>query len=512
MKHSRFVMLCTSIVWLLLAVGCQPLPMPEGEMAEPQVVSEPVTITILNTADEHGWLQTFSPFRSGQTLGGAANVYSWWLEKEQFDPDSFLILSGGDNWTGPSISTWFEGESAVEVFNLMGYHASVIGNHEFDFGREAMTQRFAEANFPYLAANVRDKATGELADFAQPYAIFQVSGVTVGVLGLSTTETATTTHPKNIGDLTFAGYSETLTEYLPQLQADGAEIVLILGHVCMDELAELAEAQSGDVHAMFAGHCNDFDAQMVNGISVMGSGAKFAGYVRLDITYDPAAAEVLEMQQTLVPVSYVTDDGNPVMPSSDIVEVVDGWQMLVDEQLNETIGYTEAGLAQREHPMANLVMDAWLWSNPSAQIAVTNWGGFRAEVPTGDITWGSVIDVLPFDNNLVTVDITGAQLAENLLCCGGAVGGISYQLNGDSVDITLADGSDLALDSTYTVIINDFMYAGGDDYLFGEQDPDGYDTNVHWRQPVIDYILSLETSEAQPLDALLDESERVQLR
>ena len=82
----------------------------------------------------------------------------------------------------------------------------------------------------------------------------------------------------------------------------------------MDDLATLAAVQTGDIHAMFAGHCNELDAQMVNGVSVMGGGARFASYARLDITYDPVADEVLEMAQTLVPVSYVTDEGNPVTP------------------------------------------------------------------------------------------------------------------------------------------------------------------------------------------------------
>ena len=186
---------------------------------------------------------------------------------------------------------------------------------------------------------------------------------------------------------------------------------------------------------MFAGHCNEFDARMVNGVSVMGSGARFASYARLDITYDPAKDKVLAMAQTLVPVSYMTDDGNPVRPDPEIGQTVATWQTLVDEQVSETIGFTVAGLDQRSHEMANLVTDAWLWSYPTADIAVTNWGGFRSEIPAGAITWGSVIDVLPFDNNLTTVNITGAQLAENLLCCGGAVGGITYQIDGDDINI-----------------------------------------------------------------------------
>ena len=229
MNYRWPVALLIGLVWTILLTGCQlvvPETAPSESQAAPESATAPVTITILNTSDEHGWLQTFSPFGSGKTLGGAANVYSWWLAEEQLDPDSFLVLSGGDNWTGPSISTWFTGEPMIEVFNQMGYHAAAIGNHEFDFGRDIMAQRFADADYPYLAANVRDKTTGELADFAQPYALFDVSGVTVGVLGLITIDTSTTTHPKNIGDLTFAAYDETVAEYLPQLQAEGAEIIV----------------------------------------------------------------------------------------------------------------------------------------------------------------------------------------------------------------------------------------------------------------------------------------------
>ena len=516
MKSLRLTQLLVGIVWAGLLAACQPTGVPQTDgpqTAVPEIATvdsqagPTTTITLLNTADEHGWLQPFSPSGSKQTLGGAANLYSWWQEDEQLD-DTVLILSGGDNWTGPAISTWFAGEPVVQVFNRMGYHASAIGNHEFDFGRVLMAQRFAEADYPYLAANIRDKTTGALADFAQPYAIFEVGGVSVGVLGLSTTATATTTHPKNIGDLTFAGYEETLAEYLPQLQAEGAEIIVILSHICMDELATLAATQTGAIHAMFAGHCNEFDAQMINGISVMGSGSRFASYAQLDIAYDPATGKVLEMVQTLVPVRYVTAEGNPVTPAPEIAEFVETWQTLADEQLNEKIGYTVAGLARGGPAMANLVTDAWLWAYPNVQIAMTNWGGFRAGVKAGPITWGSIIDMLPFDNNLIIVTISGAQLLENLLCCGGAVSGMTYQVQGDSVEISLADGTAFDPDATYTVIINDFMYSGGSRYLFGRQDVEGYDTNIHWRQPLIDYILSLETSEQQPLDDLLDGTAR----
>ena len=85
-------------------------------------------ITILYTNDEHGWIE------KSEYTNGAANLMGLWRDNEEYDGDeSFLILSGGDNWTGPAISTWFEGESTVDVMNAMEYDASAIGNHEFDF-------------------------------------------------------------------------------------------------------------------------------------------------------------------------------------------------------------------------------------------------------------------------------------------------------------------------------------------------------------------------------------------
>ena len=133
--------------------------------------ADTVAITIFHTTDEHGHLLPQVPLGSANTHGGAANVFAWLLEKEGYDPEQHILLSGGDNWTGASISTWFEGIPMVQAFNLMGYDASAIGNHEFDFGRDQMEYRLEEAEYPYLAANVRYAATGELAEFAQPYVI-----------------------------------------------------------------------------------------------------------------------------------------------------------------------------------------------------------------------------------------------------------------------------------------------------------------------------------------------------
>src|SRR3972149_11171560 len=96
-------------------------------------------LTVLYTNDEDGWMEGVAKGR------GAANLLGLGREKEGYTPDGpYLILSGGDNWTGPAISTWFQGLGMVEVMNAMGYAASAIGNHEFDFGLDILKTRISE--------------------------------------------------------------------------------------------------------------------------------------------------------------------------------------------------------------------------------------------------------------------------------------------------------------------------------------------------------------------------------
>lgn len=108
------------------------------------------------------------------------------------------------------------------------------------------------------------------------------------------------------------------------------------------------------------------------------------------------------------------------------------------------------------------------------------------------------------------VEITAQEIAENLHCCGGAVAGMTYRTDMGGVFMSLADGSDFDREGTYRVLVNDFMYNGGNGYLFGEQDPNGYNTGIHWREPVINYTASLNTSPDNPLEDFLDFAPRGQ--
>jgi len=493
----------SSLVLLALLVACARESAP---LASPSPSADPTAghrrLVILYTNDEHGWME------ATDESGGAAGLMRLWREKEGYTEDGpFLILSGGDMWTGPAISTWFEGESMAEVMNAMGYAAAAIGNHEFDFGLDGLAERAAQSEFPFLAANLRDKAvrlrahdeaSSAPADMALAYVVQQVNDIHVGIIGLSSLDTPLTTKPEHVASLDFVAYERALSEIVPQVQADGAELLVVVGHLCAAEMRTLVPtAVELGVAVIGGGHCHERVSRVVDGVALIAGGQYLQGYAKAELTFDTVADAVVQVEVG------VFDNPASAPPDPEIAALVAHWRAQTDAALSQVIGYTEKGIERRSNQMFNMVTDAWLQAYPSADVAMTNTGGFRQAIPPGEITLADIVGVLPFDNVLIDVELTGAQLRENLQCCRPVVGGMTtlptYQLAG---------GAPLDDNATYHVLVNDFMYGGGDNFRLQVYDPDAYNTAIDWRQPVIDWISALDTSPGNLLDPYLDPTPR----
>ena len=488
-------------ILLLLLAACTP--------ATPSPITGDTvhTVTIFYTSDEHGYLEPIQ--RGSDTVGGAANLLAT-LRQRGYDPDGdkALLLSGGDMWTGPAISTWFQGAPAVQVFNQMGYDATAVGNHDFDFGQDALLTNAGAAEFPFLTANVTQADTGDPPAFAQPYVIREVNGVQVAIVGLTTTRTPYIVMPAHVEGLAFGNYDSALRSAVPQARAEGSELVIVVAHVCPDSLRVLAPvAAELSIPLLAGGHCHWSENTEQSGVRIVEPGAHWQKFAQVDIAFDTATGEVVSTQAELVPVEYTTAAGNPVTPDAGIESLVAGWKAQVDEALGEVIGYTESGI-EIGWPMYSLLVDSWLWYYPQADIAISNFGCYREAIPPGEITRAGIVATWPFENTLVEVELTGQQVMDNLLCCGGTVAGFTYHRAGARIIAELDDGNPLDPEATYHVLVNNFMYYGGDGYLFSEHNPDGYDTGIHWREPVIEWIIAQQTSPERPLETFLDDTER----
>ena len=451
-------------------------------------------IIIIYTNDEHGWIE-----KSDYT-NGAANMMGLWIENEGYDGDDrYLILSGGDNWTGPAISTWFEGESTVDVMNAMEYDASAMGNHEFDFKVDGLYDRIEQAEFPYLSANIREKGSVEIPDFAIPYVIKNIDGVMVGIIGLTTTTTPYSTFPDHVADYDFIDYATALEYIVPKVKEAGAELLIVTGHICYSEIVALVPTLADlGISVISGGHChNDLVGEIINDIAVIKSSAYMQSYAKVEITYDKVEQEVVSMEPSV----HLNENGNSDQTVSDVVSY---WRMQADAELSEVIGYTDSEIIRESCTMHNMVVDSWLHQYPTADIAMTNAGGIRQSIPAGNITKEVIIGVLPFQNFIIELQLTGAEVIN---CTGYAdmiYGGMTA-IGG----YFLLDGTEIDNNTTYSVLTTDYLYARNDyRFPFRQYDPSPYYTSMNYHQPTIDWITSLNTSSSDPLDNYLDNTAR----
>jgi len=475
----RLTLLAALLLGLLPACTPTPIPGPGGT----------AQLTILYTNDEHGWMAPTD------NIGGAAGLMQRWREDEGYTEDGpFLIVSGGDIWTGPALSSWFDGESMVDVMNVMGYTAIALGNHEFDFGREGLRERMAEAEFAFLGANVTDTATGERADFALPYVIEEVGDVRVGIVGLASQRTPRTTMPTHVAGLKFEAYGPTLAQVVPQVWDEGADVVIVLSHLCSMELdAVAAVAADLGVAMIGGGHCHERISRTRNGVALVGGGWRMEAYGRVDLTVDLDQNKVLEA-------TTIVKSNPPGEGDAEVAAQVATWQAQLDDALLVAIGYTRDGIARNSAAMWSLTMRAWLAGYP-ADIAMTNPGSYRQDFDRGEITLADVVGLWPFNNVLVDAALTGKQVIASYehgnrrpAVAGLTREGGEYFVNGEPLDP----------EATYHVLINDYMYAGGDGYQFATYDPDAYQTGIDWRQPVIEYISGLNTTAESPIEGYLE--------
>ena len=456
----------------------------------PAPTSSTVTLTVLYTSDEHGWMEGVEPGR------GAAEMVGLWNQNGYAKQGPVLILSGGDNWTGPAISTWFSGESMVDVMNAAGYQASAIGNHDFDFGLEGLRARLDQADFPYLAANLVDAATGQVpSDLGwQPYTVIEEGGLRIGVIGLSNPITPLVTNPKNVEGFDFTDPEQALRDTMPLVKAENVDLTVVVSHLCLPEamglsktLAELGIALIG------GGHCHEEGARQMGDVVVLGGGQFMESYAYAVFSVDP-------QDNTFQVNDLGTVDNQKGKADPEIASIIQDWKGQTDAELNVSIGYLKTTIGRQSSRMASLITESWLQEFPDADVALTNWGGMRDMIPSGSVTISNLISVMPFDNTIVSVRMTGAQLL-SMLATDLAVGGLRHE-NGKW--IVKSSGEKIDPAATYTVLVNDFMFNGGDGYEeLATYDPQAIETGLDWRQPVIDWIREQGSTEQSPLNDAL---------
>jgi len=462
----------------------------------------PVELRLLLTTDEHDWIE---PLLDGDTRrGGVVQAFDQMSRDDALGSDGVVLLSAGDMWTGPYESTMLKGKPMLEAFNRMGYAAAVVGNHNFDFGLEILARRSDEAEFPFLAANVRRRSSGEMPAWAEASTLVESAGVKVGVIGLANIDTPKTTHPRTVASLEFTDYLAAIRAEVPRLRAAGAELIVVLIHdgllaaaTMRDDLRRLGVHVVGAGHVHQPGIINDDGGtpdRPDDDIVMCNAGPYFRTYCRIDVTM--VGSRLVSHDATIVEVSLPAAE-EPASPDPDLLEIVAEAKRKSSVAIaEETLVVSPEPIARRDGALGQMITDAWLTKFPDADVAITNAGGIRQGLAAGDVRIRDVISVLPFKNYLVVVDIDGKQLREALTNPESIASGVRYTYRDVGaqrtiVDLTDVAGRSIADDEALRVVVNDFMYSGGDGYLFYEYDPDAFTTPVDWRGPVITQLRKL---------------------
>ena len=436
-------------------------------------------IVLMHTNDLHGHLLPENE------NGGLAIIAT--IVKQQH-PD--VLVDAGDMFTGTLLSDSFFGEPVMAVMALMGYDLSVLGNHEFDYGPAMLRTRVGRAKFPILSANVQLPFKG-----VPPTRIVKAKGVRFGVIGLTTEEAAVTTHPRNMKEIAVNSITLAMDRNLPMLRAH-SDFIFVVGHLKPEEETQIAKAYP-DIKLIVSGHTHRELTQPIRvgdtTIVRTGSFGRFVGRIDLDFENSHLA----RMNTQLIAASGVPPD-----PAA--LKVLQPWLRKIDQKMKTVLGVAVAPLPRthptQDSPLYDLVADVYR-EKTGTQIALANTGGIRTDLPAGPITYGKVFEILPFENTLVTLKLTGTQLKRSLAVTLTAVSGVravydqSKPKNEKLVSVTLADGSPVADNATYTVTVNDFMLAGGDDYTELARGSEIMDTGILLRDALSEYISSKKTIE-----------------
>jgi 5'-nucleotidase len=494
-----------------------------------------ITLSIVATNDLHGGLLERDGRGGVATFGGYVNN----LRAARKRDGGVLLVDAGDMFQGTVESNLAEGAPVVAAYNSLGYTAAAIGNHEFDFGvagpgvaprgsssdlRGALKARAAEAKFPFLAANLIDAGTGRPVNWTnvRPSVVVDVAGVRIGLIGVMTIRALSATIATATRGLRVSPLAATLLAEAESLRRSGADFVVALAHaggrctrfddprdlsscdVSSSEIAGvLRQLPRGTIEVIASGHTHAGMAHEVDGTIVMQAFSKGVAFSRADLTVDRRTKTVVEKRvfpprdvctrvyegttrcdaqaagnRVLVPAEY---EGQPVGTDSAIARVIAPAVERAKAHAGEPLGVVldtpiRVALVGTESPLGNLFTDAMLSAIPDVDIAINNTrGGLRADLPRGSLTYGRLYEAFPFDNRLVRLELSGAELRrvfETQLREGRALPGIAgirvaatCRSSRVTIAMRFASGTTIRDDDRIAVATTDFLATGGDRLL-----------------------------------------------
>ncbi len=509
-------------------------------------VDHSYAITILHTNDHHG---RFWRNQNGEYGMAARKTVVDAIRKEVADAGGYsLLLDGGDVNTGVPESDLQDAVPDFKGMNLLGYDAMAVGNHEFDKSPAVLAMQRGLATFPMLSANIYRHGERVFA----PYQLFNLGGLKVAVMGLTTEDTQKLGNPENMRDLEFRSPIQEAARLVPQLRAQ-ADLVIAtthMGHypdgqhgIQAPGDVEMARAVKG-IDLVVGGHThvpacmraeNEADTAYVPGtpcqpdkqngtwIVQAHEWGKYVG--RADFQYRNGQFTLVKYRLIPINLQKTTRNGDGTSSRSPyttaiaedpaMLDLLKPYQAFGQSQLLVDIGSTEVRF-EGDHTVARtkptnmgMLVGRAMLQKTHADFAVVNAGGLRESFAPGRITYKDVLKVQPFGNTLITVTLSGTEVLNYLRVAAAmspGAGGFPHLVGASLVreqgTITQARIQGTVVDpaKSYQMVINSFMAVGGDGYPPLANHPGYVNTGFVDAEVLRDYIAA-----NSPLQAALFE-------
>jgi 2',3'-cyclic-nucleotide 2'-phosphodiesterase (5'-nucleotidase family) len=473
-------------------------------------------LRIIATNDFHGALEP-RPDVNGVRRGGAAYVGAAIdrARKECAPTCVTLLLDAGDLFQGTLASNLSYGRPVVDYYNRMGYAAAALGNHEFDWGVDTLRARMRQAGFGIFGANVR-YTDGRDVKWIPNDTIVTRGRTRIGIIGVSTVTTPTTTRAANVVGLRFDDPAPIVDSIGAALRKRGANFVVVIAHAgascgrdgttaCGGEIIDFARKLGTKVDAIVSGHTHTLVNTEVNGIPIVQARSSGRAIDVLDLPLGVAGGPSRHQVRELAV--------DTIKPLPAIASIVQRAVARVASLVNRHVATIPATLTRQgpQYPLGNLIADAQRWAG-KGDVAIMNNGGIRTELRAGDATYGSLFEIQPFGNTLYSLTMTGAQLRgllEAMLSKSPVddhVSGLTIRYDPSQpkgsriVSVTMAEGTPLSDTRTYNVIVNDFLATGGEGYNAGGRATASRPLNIVDLDALIDYLRTLPTPIAAPTE------------
>lgn len=441
-------------------------------------IGDSLHLRVLTTHDLHGALVSrVYDWSEGLKVGGVGPLATVLHTAEAACSCPTIHLDGGDQMQGTLESNLTHGASMVAALNQLGLDAAAVGNHDLDWGTDTLLARQREAAYPWLAANVFDRETGARPPWARPYAMLQVDGVRIAVVGYLTSSTGTIVQQSIVAPYRFETGADAIRDVLDAVREAHPDFVAVVAHAggdcerrCRGEMVRLVEdLDSGTVDIVIGGHTHTPGFGVVKGVPIIraGSSGRAVGVVDLYRRSDGSRSFTVGIDTVFA---------DRVRADPEIEAAITPYQLRADSLAHRPVATLAHafGRSGREYQLGRLVADA-IRSAAHADVALTNRGGVRNGLPAGPVTYGDLFLVQPFGNLVVRFTLSGRELKEVVehALRGGApefLSGVRIEYDPDQpagrriVDARLADGTEIDDDARYTLGTSNFLGDGGGGY------------------------------------------------